>query len=62
MGITDGDFNEGRVEAGYVTTNHTGVMVPVFTYGPAAENFTGIFENTGIFDKMLDALQLEKDK
>ncbi len=31
---------------------HTGSMIPVFAYGPGAENFAGIYENTAIFDKM----------
>ena len=31
---------------------HTGSMIPVFAYGPGAEQFTGIYENTAIFDKM----------
>ena len=31
---------------------HTATMIPVFAYGPGAENFSGIYENTSIFDKM----------
>jgi alkaline phosphatase len=31
-------------------------MVPVFSYGPKAELFKGIYENTAIFDKMLKAV------
>jgi alkaline phosphatase len=31
---------------------HTGAMIPVFAYGPGSENFSGIYENTAIFDKM----------
>ena len=31
---------------------HTGSMIPVFAYGPGAEQFAGIYENTAIFDKM----------
>lgn len=31
---------------------HTGEMVPVFAYGPGAENFAGIYENTAIYEKM----------
>lgn len=31
---------------------HTGSMIPVFAYGPGAELFSGIYENTAIFDKM----------
>ena len=31
---------------------HTGAMIPVFAYGPGAEQFSGIYENTAIFIKM----------
>jgi len=55
MGINGGDFPEGTVEAGYTTDGHTGVMVPVFAYGPHAESFAGIYENTDLFHKMMDA-------
>jgi len=42
--------------ATYSTNGHTSVMVPVFTYGPGAELFSGIYENTEIHAKMLQAL------
>ena len=58
LGINGGDFNTGEVEGGFTTDGHTGVMVPVFAYGPGAEEFAGIYENTAIFDKMKDLLQL----
>ena len=32
----------------YSTGGHSGVMVPVFAFGPGAENFAGIYENTEI--------------
>jgi len=31
-------------------------MVPVFSYGPGAENFTGIMENTEISKKIMNLL------
>lgn len=31
---------------------HTGTLIPVFAYGPGSEKFSGIYENTAIFDKM----------
>ncbi len=45
-----------RLETAFTTNQHTGVMIPVFAYGPGAETFGGIYENTAIFDKMKDAL------
>jgi alkaline phosphatase len=31
-------------------------MVPVFSYGPNSELFSGIYDNTSIFDKMLKTI------
>lgn len=39
----------------FTSTYHTGTMIPVFAYGPGAENFGGIYENTAIFDKLKTA-------
>jgi alkaline phosphatase len=39
----------------YSTRGHTPVMVPVFAFGPGAARFSGIYENTEIFDKMMAA-------
>jgi len=45
----------GAFTSGY----HTGVMIPVFAYGPGAEAFRGIYENTAIYDKMKVAFGFE---
>lgn len=50
--LVDGDLNEGRIVCKFSTGGHSGVMVPVYAFGPGAENFTGIFENTDIFWKI----------
>ncbi len=55
LAIMDGDMTEGRVQGKYTTGGHTGVMVPVFAYGPGAESFIGIYENTAIHSKMMVA-------
>ena len=44
------DYRE--IEPGFVYDGHTATLVPVFAYGPGAEEFTGIYENTEIFWKM----------
>jgi alkaline phosphatase len=43
----------------YTTGNHTGAMVPVYSYGTGAENFSGIFENTTFKDKILNLMQVK---
>lgn len=56
LAISGGSIRNGKVKADYTTTSHTGVMVPVFAYGPKAELFSGIYDNTSIHDKMIEAL------
>lgn len=36
----------------FTTNMHTGTLVPVFAYGPGAEMFSGIYENTAIYHKI----------
>ncbi len=60
MTLNGGDMKTGRVDAKFTTTHHTAVMIPVFAYGPGSEKFSGIYENTAIFTKMLESLRLNK--
>ncbi len=53
--INDGNLQEGKVVGAFTSGDHTAVMVPVFAFGPGAEDFTGIMENTDIFKKMARA-------
>ena len=56
-GLALNGFNSetGEITAGFTTGGHTGLMQPVFAWGPGAAEFGGIYENTGIFDRMLAA-------
>lgn len=56
--LRDGSLKEGTIHARFSTGGHTGVMVPVFAYGPGAEEFAGIYENTDIFQKVKRLLHL----
>ena len=51
--LLGGDIATGRVRGKFATGDHSGVIVPVYSFGPKAETFTGIFENTDLFNKML---------
>ena len=53
--LNGGDMKTGQVDGKFTTKDHTGVMILVFAYGPGAENFIGIYENTAIFHKMIQA-------
>jgi len=52
MALTDGNMQMGAVQGTFPTGDHTAVMVPVFAYGPGADEFVGIMENTEIYVKM----------
>jgi alkaline phosphatase len=43
----------------YASKGHSGVMVPVFAFGPGAELFAGIYENTEVYYKFLKLLGLD---
>ncbi len=58
MSITGGNIEQGKVIAKFSKGSHTAVMVPVFAFGPGADEFGGFYENTAIFDKMVNALKL----
>jgi alkaline phosphatase len=51
--LVGGDMKTGLVKGAFSTAGHTGIMVPVFAYGPGADNFTGIMENTDIPKKIM---------
>ena len=40
----------------FASTNHSAAMVPVFSFGPGAEKFTGVYENTEIFHKLVSIM------
>ena len=47
--------NEGPVKLNFSTSGHTGTVVPIFAYGPGAENFAGRMKNTDV-PKKIEAL------
>jgi len=56
--INGSDLEKGIVEGKFTTGGHTAVMVPIFSYGPQAELFSGIMENSDIFYKFKEVLGL----
>jgi len=57
--LLDGDYKKGYVSGQFSTEDHTASPVPVFAYGPGAQLFTGIYENTEVFNKILSALKIK---
>lgn len=56
FGIVGGNMGEGVVQGDFLTVDHTGIMVPIFAYGPQSDKFTGMFDNTEIFHRLLKVL------
>jgi alkaline phosphatase len=52
----DGNYN--KIKPTFSTGGHSATMVPVFAYGPGAQEFSGIYENTDIYNKIKALLSL----
>ena len=46
-----------KIAVTFSTGGHSATMIPVFAYGPGAENFKGIYENNEIFHKIMKVTQ-----
>jgi alkaline phosphatase len=60
LALTGGNAEEGTVQAAFGTTDHSASMVPIFSYGPGAQDFSGIHDNTFFFDAFLKLLKIRK--
>jgi len=45
-----GDYR--NIGPSFATGTHSATLIPVFAFGPGAEAFKGMYQNTGIFHKM----------
>ncbi len=48
------------IVAAFTTKDHTALLIPVFAWGPGEELFSGVYENTAIYDKMRRAFGFGK--
>jgi alkaline phosphatase len=55
MIVLKGDRGEGTISTTFTTGGHTASLLPVFAYGPGAELFSGIYENTGFKERFIKA-------
>lgn len=62
MSITGGDLNKKEVKGSFAFRGHSGVMVPVFAYGPGSMAFTGIQDNTELFHDFYRLLSFDKKR
>ena len=52
--IVDPEGKYTRTDFKWTTGSHSAVFVPIFSYGPGAENFSGIMDNTEIMKKIME--------
>jgi len=57
LSLVGGDMETGMVKGAFSTGGHTAVMVPIFAFGPGADQFTGIMENNEIGQKLIKFLE-----
>lgn len=53
--INDGIMKDSVVRGKFTTDYHTCTMVPVFAFGPGSERFSGMYDNTDIYTKILES-------
>lgn len=57
--ITINEVVSARANIGWTSLNHTGVDVPLYAYGPGAELFYGLHENTDLPVLMAEAFKIK---
>ena len=56
LSLIDGSITKGYVQGSFSTNDHTAIPVPVFAYGSGAHIFSGVYQNTEIYNKIMDLL------
>ncbi len=60
LGLMGYDSLHMRPEMKFLNREHSGIMVPVFAFGPGAKEFGGVYQNTEIYHRMQALLKLDK--
>jgi alkaline phosphatase len=58
--IPGGDLMDKTISLKFSIPDHSAVMVPIFAYGPGAEQFSGINQNTFFYDRFMQLLEIKK--
>jgi len=58
LAVVDGDYEEGRATVRWATGDHSTQWLPLFAFGPGAERFTGVLDNTEVGQLIAQALGL----
>jgi alkaline phosphatase len=59
LSFPSGNMKERVSKAAFSTGGHSGIPVPVFAFGPGAEQFTGFMENSSFKGKIAKLLKLK---
>jgi len=59
LAVVDGDYEEGRATVRWATGDHSSQWLPLFAFGPGADRFTGVLDNTEVGQLMAEALGLK---
>ena len=54
--LIDGNLERGEVQCKFSTTGHSGIMVPVYAYGPGASLFDGVYTQGEVNEKIKQLL------
>lgn len=58
--LLKGDIEAGVSRPTWATGGHSGVMVPVFSFGPGASHFSGVMQNTDFYNKLMLLMSVAK--
>ncbi len=58
--IPQGNRKEKTITVKFSSPDHTAEMVPIFSFGPGAEQFSGINQNTFFFDRFQQLLKIRE--
>ncbi len=60
--LIKGNLKDHQVTGTFIESgSHTGVMVPIFSYGPGAQYFSGIHDNTFFFNQFIKLLGIREN-
>ncbi|MCE7054833.1 alkaline phosphatase [Algoriphagus sp. AGSA1] len=60
VSLPQGDVASGKVELGFHSDDHTGIMVPIFAYGAHSGDFRGVYENTEVFHRIIGLIKKKR--
>jgi alkaline phosphatase len=58
--LPQGNVEQNEIEGDFTTHDHTGMMVPIFAYGPRSDLFRGVYENYEVFHKIFEVLKIKE--